>query len=82
MRQLKILLRYVKGTGDMATMFEVRGNNDKREELVKKLEGFTDSVWASDQTTREEHEWCGEHGRRHEAACLQSWSGFSGVEKL
>ena len=33
-------------------MFEVRANNDKREDLVKKLEVFTDSVWASDQTTR------------------------------
>ena len=31
MRQLKRLLRYVKGTEDMATVFEVRDNNDKRE---------------------------------------------------
>ena len=52
MRQLKRLLRYVKGTEDMATVFEVRDNNDKREQLVKKLEVFTDSDWASDQTTR------------------------------
>ena len=52
MRQLKRLLRYVKGTEDMATLFEVRDNNDKREQLVKKLEVFTDSHWASDQMTR------------------------------
>ena len=31
MRQLKRLLRYVKGREDMATVFEVRDNNDKRE---------------------------------------------------
>ena len=30
MRQLKRLLRYVKGTEDMSTVFEVRDNNDKR----------------------------------------------------
>ena len=36
MRQLKRLLRYVKGTEDMSTI-EVRDNNDKREQLVKKL---------------------------------------------
>ena len=52
MPQLKQLLRYVKGTEDMATMFEVRDNNDKREQLVKKLDVFTDSDWASDQMTR------------------------------
>ena len=51
MRQLKRILRYVKGTEDMATVFEVRDNNDKREELVKKLEVFTDSDWTSDQMT-------------------------------
>ena len=52
MRQLKPPLRYVKGTEDMSIVFEVRDNNDKREQLVKKLEVFTDSDWASDQTTR------------------------------
>ena len=36
----------------MATVFEVRDNNDKREQLVKKLDVFTDSDWASDQMTR------------------------------
>ena len=36
----------------MATVFEVQGNNDRRETVVKKLEVFTDSDWASDQTTR------------------------------
>ena len=51
-RHLKRLLRYDKGTEDMATVFEVRHNNDKREQLVKELEVFTDSDWASDQTTR------------------------------
>ena len=50
MRQL--ILRYVKGTEDMATVFDVRDNNDKRAQLVKKLEVFTDSDWASDRTTR------------------------------
>ena len=40
MLQLKRLLRYSKGTEDMATVFEVRDNNDKREQLVKKLEVF------------------------------------------
>ena len=52
MRQLKRLLRYVKGTEDMSTVFEVRDNNDKREQLVKKLEVYTDSDWASEQTSR------------------------------
>ena len=36
----------------MATVFEVQDNIDKREQLIKKLEVFTDSDWASDQTTR------------------------------
>ena len=49
---MKRLLRYVKGTEDMSTVFEVRDNNDKKEQLVKKLEVYTDSDWASDQTTR------------------------------
>ena len=36
----------------MATVFEVRDNNDKRVTTVKKLEVFTDSDWACDQVTR------------------------------
>ena len=52
MRQLKRLLRYVKGTEDMAVVFEVRGYNDKRVTTVKKLEVFTDSDWACGQATR------------------------------
>ena len=36
----------------MATVFEVQGNSGKRETVVKKLEVFTDSDWASEQTTR------------------------------
>ena len=52
MRQLKRLLRYVKGTEDMSTVFEVRENNDRREQLVKKLEVYTDSDWAKEQTKR------------------------------
>ena len=52
MRQLKRLLRYVKGTEDMSTVFEVRDNNDRSEQLVKRLEVHTDSDWASDQTSR------------------------------
>ena len=50
MRQLKRLLRYVKGTEDVSTVFEARDNNDRREQLVKRLEVYTDSDWASDQT--------------------------------
>ena len=38
MRQLKRLLRCVKGTEDMATMFEMRDSNDRREQLVKRLD--------------------------------------------
>ena len=52
MRQLKRLLRYVKGTEDMSTVFEMRDSNDRREQLVKRLVVYTDSDWASDQTTR------------------------------
>ena len=52
MRRLKRVLRYVKGTEDMSTVFEVRDNNDRREQLVKRLEVYTDSVWESDQTSR------------------------------
>ena len=52
MRQLKRLLRYVKGTKDMSTVFEVRDNTDRREQLVKRLEVHIDSDWASEQTTR------------------------------
>ena len=52
MRQLKRLLRYVKGTEDMSTVFEMRDSNDRREQLVKRLEVYTDSDWASDQVTR------------------------------
>ena len=52
MRQLKRLLRHVKGTEDMSTLFEVCDNNDRREQLVKRLEVYTESDWASDQTSR------------------------------
>ena len=52
MRQLKRLLRYVKGTEDMSTVFEVCDSNDRREQLVKRWEVYTDSDWASEQTTR------------------------------
>ena len=71
---MKRLLRYVKGTEDMSTVFEVRDSNDRRELLVKRLEVYTDSDWASDQNVTKEHERCGDHGRRHEVACSQSWS--------
>ena len=82
MRQLKRLLRYVKGTEDMSTVFEMRDSNDRREQLIKRLEVYTDSDWASDQVTRKSTSGCGDHGRRHEIACLQSGSGFSGIEQL
>ena len=52
MRQLKRLLRYVKGTEDMSTVKEMRDSNDGREQLVKRLEVYTDSDSASDQVTR------------------------------
>ena len=52
MRQLKRLLRYVKGTEDMSTVFEMRDNNDRRGQTVKRLEVYTDSDWASDQVSR------------------------------
>ena len=37
---------------DMSTVFEMRDSNDRREQLVKRLEVYTDSAWASDQMTR------------------------------
>ena len=52
MRQLKRPLRYVKGTEDMPTVFEMRDNNDRRGQTVKRVEVYTDSDWASDQVTR------------------------------
>ena len=52
MRQLKRLLRYVKGIEDMSTVFEMRDNKDKRGQMVKRLEVQTQSDWASDQVTR------------------------------
>ena len=52
MRQLKRLLRSVKGTEDMSTVFEMRDSSDRREQLVKRLEACRDSDWASDQVTR------------------------------
>ena len=52
MRQLKRLLRCVKGTEDMSTVFEMRDSNDRREQLIKRLEVYTDFDWASDQVTR------------------------------
>ena len=78
MRQLKRLLRYVKGTEDISTVFEMRDSNDRREQLIKRL----DSDWASGSNDTEKHEWCGDHGRRHEITCSQSGSGFSGIEQL
>ena len=33
-------------------MFEMRDSNDRGEQLVKRLEVYTDSDWASDQTSR------------------------------
>ena len=52
MRQLKRLLRYVKGTEDMATVFEVHGNKREGETTVKKLEVFTDSDSACERLSR------------------------------
>ena len=36
----------------MSTVYEVRDNNDRREQLVKRLEVYPNSDWASDQVTR------------------------------
>ena len=70
MRQLKRLLRYVKGTEYMSTVFEMRDSNDRREQLVKRLEVYTDSDWASDQVTRKSTSGAViMHGRRNEIAC-------------
>ena len=52
MRNLKRPLRHVKGPEDMSTVFEVRDNKDKREQLVKILEVCTVCDWASEQTKR------------------------------
>ena len=52
MRQLKRLLRYVKNTEDMSTVFVMRDNSDRGGRMVKRLELYTDSDWASDQVTR------------------------------
>ena len=81
MRQLKRLLRYVKGTEDMSTVFEMRDSNDRREQLVKRLKVYTDSDWASDHSSSESTSGAmimAEGMRLH----AQSWSGFSGVEQL
>ena len=37
MRQLKRLLRYVKGTENMSTVFEVRDNNDRRRKVGQEI---------------------------------------------
>ena len=38
MRQLKQLLRYVEGTENMATVFEMRDDSDRRVTTVTKLD--------------------------------------------
>ena len=48
----KQLLRYVTVTEDMSTVFEMCDSNDRREQLVKRLEVYPDSDWASDQTSQ------------------------------
>ena len=48
----------------MSTVFEMRDSNDKREQLVKRLEVYTDSEWASEQTKRKSAE-----GMRLHAQC-------------
>ena len=80
MRQLKRLLRYVKGTEDRSTVFEMRDSKDRREQLVRRLEVYTNSWLGERSNDTEKHEWCGDHGRRHEIACSQSGSGFSGIK--
>ena len=78
---MKRHLRYVKGTEDMSTVFEMRDSNDRKEQLVKRLEVYTDSDWASEQTKRKSTSSVvvmAEGMRLH----AQSWSGCSGVEQL
>ena len=82
MRQLKRLLRYVKGTEDMSTVVEVRDNNDRREQLVKRLQVYTDSDWASDQTSRTSTSGAMIMAEGMRLRAHRSWSGFSGVEQL
>ena len=36
----------------MSTVFEMCDSNDRREQLIKRLEVYADSDWASDQVTR------------------------------
>ena len=57
MRQLKRLLRYVKGTEDMSTVFEMRDNNDSREQLVKRLEVYTGRYQRVTVVARDDNVW-------------------------
>ena len=50
--EMRQLMRYVKSTEDMSTVFEMRDDKDRRGQTVKRLEVYTDSDWASDQVTR------------------------------
>ena len=68
MRQLKRLLRYVKNTEDMSTVFEMRDNSvreDKRSNDWKSTQILTRRVISN----TEKHERCSDHGRRNEFAC-------------
>ena len=60
--------------GHMSTAFEMRGSNDRRDQLVKRLEIYTDSDWASDQTSRKSTSGA--------VIMTQSRSGFIGIEQL
>ena len=65
----------------MSTVFEMRDRNDRREQLVKRLEVFADSDWVSDQVTRRSTSGAvimAEGMRLH----AHSRSGFSGIEQL
>ena len=82
MRQLTRFLIYVNGTEDMATVFVVR-DKQRHERAVGQETGSLHRLGLGERSNdEEEHEWCGDHGRGHEATCSQSWSGFSGVEQL
>ena len=41
----------------MSTVFEMRYSNVKREQLVKRLEVYTNSNWASDQSYAVRSSW-------------------------
>ena len=80
---MKRLLRYIKGTEDMSTVLEMRDSNDRREQLVKRLEVYTDSDWASESNvTRKSTSGTVIMAEGMRLHASQSGSSFSGIEQL